>query len=61
MVAGGWRKLEAFAIEASERRKWEAEQPPQRCPHDGTILQLVEDDRGVLVYHCEMGNYTAEA
>ena len=50
-----WEQLEATVDENRRQREWEAKQPPERCPIDGTILEKVGKVR-----HCPFGNYTWE-
>ena len=51
----GWEKHEAIERDNANQRKWERKQPPERCPIDGTILDVVGKVR-----HCPLGNYTWE-
>ena len=57
----GLRVLESMMREIRERREWESEQPPRRCPIDATELRLVTDENGQRWYHCPMDNYKVEA
>ena len=56
----GIRKLESFMDEIRGRREEELDRLPERCPHDGIVLDLVTRDDGVTVLHCRAGNYTLE-
>lgn len=54
------RDLESFVKEIRDRRELEAEQLPERCPLDGTVLDLLDTVDGRRVLHCSMGNYALE-
>ena len=54
------RQLESFIAEIRDRREEEMDRLPERCPHDGIVLDLVTRDDGVTVLHCRAGNYTLE-
>ena len=49
---GSWEKLESIIRENRRSQEWEAAQPPESCPHDGSRLAV----RGGI-RDCPMGNY----
>ena len=49
---GSWTKLESIIRENRRYQEWEAAQPPEYCPHDGSRLAV----RGGI-RNCPMGNY----
>lgn len=55
MAAGGWDKLESAFRENAQEIERERKLKPQRCPHDGMLL---EERDGIR--NCPMGNYTWE-
>lgn len=50
-----WEQLEAIERDNRKQVEWERKQPPERCPHDGSLLVVRRNVRD-----CPMGNYTWE-
>lgn len=48
-----YEALISALLDNEQNADWEASQPPEYCPHDGTVLEEREDG----VRHCPMGNY----
>ena len=48
-----WEELDAVVREQLAEVEEDRREPPQRCPIDGELLEVVDG-----IYHCPLGNWT---